>query len=126
MFNGREPDDERYDFDFGAIDSYSARVAFLPTPRWSLQVSAGHLEEAEQHDAGRIDVDRVTASALHHRPLTGGERIATTVAWGRNFEDVQATHALLTEATLVVRGASCDVFFARGSGPEDQPRSRSA
>jgi len=47
VFNGREPDENRTNFDFGALDSWSGRVSFLPTNRWALQVSAGHLTEAE-------------------------------------------------------------------------------
>ena len=31
LFNGREPDDERLGLDLAALDSYSARVTFLPT-----------------------------------------------------------------------------------------------
>ena len=31
VFNGREPDEHRWDFDFGALDSVSGRVWFRPT-----------------------------------------------------------------------------------------------
>lgn len=110
-FNGREPDDDRYDFDFGAMDSYSARVSFLPTPRLALQMSAGHLEEAEQHGAERADVDRVTASAIHHTPLAGGGVFATTVAWGRNQERGESTQALVAEASASL--ADRDLVFGR-------------
>ena len=63
VFNGREPDENRTNIDFSALDSYSGRVWFLPTNRWALQLSAGHLTEAEaSHDDGsRIDVNRITA-----------------------------------------------------------------
>jgi hypothetical protein len=100
LFNGREPDEERNDLDLAAWDSYSGRIAWLPTPRWSLQLSAGHLEDAEEDDLGRVDVNRVTASAIHHQPREGGGLLATTVAWGRNVEEGDATHALLAETTL--------------------------
>ncbi len=33
IFNGREPDEHRWDFDFGALDSVSARVWYRPTDR---------------------------------------------------------------------------------------------
>jgi hypothetical protein len=46
-FNGREPDENRKDFDFGALDSVSGRAWFLPTTNVALQVSAGHLKGAE-------------------------------------------------------------------------------
>jgi hypothetical protein len=41
VFNGREPDEHRTDFDFAAIDSWSARAWFLPTSHVALQVSGG-------------------------------------------------------------------------------------
>ena len=31
MFNGREPDEDRWDFDFGPLDSVSARLWFRPS-----------------------------------------------------------------------------------------------
>jgi len=62
LFNGREPDDRRTDFDFGPLDSWSGRFWFMPTPRWALQVSAGRLNGAEaDHDgAPSTDSTRVT------------------------------------------------------------------
>ena len=82
LFNGREPDAERYDLDLDALDSYSGRLWFLPSDRWALQVSAGRLNEAEVHEVGgpRIDVSRVTVSATYHRPLTEAGIWASTIA----------------------------------------------
>src|SRR5438876_2951371 len=83
IFNGREPDDGRYNLDMGALDSYSGRLWILPTPHWAFQVSAGHLKEAEfRPSAPREDVDRFTASMTYHR-LVDDRLWATTVAWGR-------------------------------------------
>ena len=39
-FNGREPDEHRWDFDFGRLDSASARLWFRPGATWEFQVSA--------------------------------------------------------------------------------------
>ena len=111
IFNGREPDEERYDLDLAATDSYSGRVTFLPTPRWALQLSAGHLEEAEEHDTARGDVERVTASAMHHRPFEAAGFMATTFAWGRNQEEGRATHAVLAESSVSL--ADQHLFFGR-------------
>jgi YHS domain-containing protein len=110
-FNGREPDENRKDFDFGALDSVSGRVWFLPTANLALQVSAGHLKEAEAEEIGpRRDVHRATASATYHR-LSGQTIWASTVGWGRNSELDRATHALLAE-TVVTR-ADRDSWFGR-------------
>jgi hypothetical protein len=101
VFNGREPDEDRTDFDFAAMDSWSGRGWFNPTPQWSLQVSAGHLTEAEAgHDGeARVSVDRVTASATYHR-RSEGSTWATTVGWGSNEEEDERTHAVLFESAL--------------------------
>lgn len=114
IFNGREPDQHRANIDFGALDSRSGRVWFLPTKRWALQLSAGHLTEAEAgHDgAPGIDVNRVTASATYHRMFDTTSVWATTVGWGRNSEPGRrATNALLAETNLTL--ADRDAFFGR-------------
>jgi hypothetical protein len=112
-FNGREPDEERTDFDLAPLDSVSGRVSFLPTPNLALQISAGHLTEAEpaEHDAARIDVTRMTASATFHRTRQDGGIWATTAAWGRNEEGDHATDALLVETNLTL--ADRETWFGR-------------
>ena len=46
LFNGREPDEDRYDFDFHPLDSYGVRLSVNPTPHWALSTSYGCLEGA--------------------------------------------------------------------------------
>jgi len=119
VFNGREPDEHRTDFDFGAMDSYSARLWWLPTTRWALQVSAGHLaeaepdhEEVEGEESARIDVDRVTASATYHRLVRPGTIWASTIGWGHNQEPRKvATNALLAESNVTLDDR--DTWFGR-------------
>jgi len=114
VFNGREPDENRTGFDFGAMDSISARVSFAPAREWAIQASASHLNEAEAGHAGepRTDVTRVTASAIYHRRLGPGRMWASTIAWGRNDErDRSATDALLTETSVTIDQR--DVWFGR-------------
>ena len=102
VFNGREPDEDRLDVDLAPLDSVSGRVWFAPRPSLVLQVSAGRLHEAEQGHAGepRVDVTRTTASATYHRALAGEAFWASTLAWGRNSEEGDASHALLAETSL--------------------------
>lgn len=114
IFNGREPDDARYDLDFGALDSFSGRVWFLPTDRVALQISGGHLAEAEAaHETEtRVDVDRVTASATYHHPFREGSSIwASTIAWGRNTEEGESTNFLLAETNVTFDEQ--DTYFGR-------------
>jgi hypothetical protein len=111
VFNGREPDDRRYGLELAPLDSYSGRLWWLPSSEWSVQVSAGHLKDAEERPVGpRVDVTRVTASATYHR-LTLGRLWATTVAWGRNVEGGLGSSALLAETTAET--SAKDVWFAR-------------
>jgi hypothetical protein len=79
-----------------------------------LQVSAGHLTEAEAaHDAGEpgVDVDRLTASATYHRR---SDRVmwANTIGWGRNAEEGgDATNALLLESSVTITDR--DAWYGR-------------
>jgi hypothetical protein len=113
VFNGREPDEARYDMDLGRLDSVSGRVSFLPTAALALQVSAGRLEAAElEFPSGpELDVVRVTSSATYHRGFGGRHLWATTVVWGANREEGDATHGVLLESAVSL--SNRDVWFAR-------------
>jgi hypothetical protein len=113
VFNGREPDEHRADFDFGALDSVSARFWFLPTANLAMQISAGRLTEAEatEHSGARSDVTRVTASATYHAAVGARGFWASTVAWGHNREPGVGTNGLLVESTLTL--ADRDTWFGR-------------
>jgi hypothetical protein len=81
-FRGREPDHRRWDLESPRLDSGSLRVTWNPDPRWSAQLSHGWIESPEQL-APEVDVDRTTASVIHHRRWGSGEGQAM-LAWGRN------------------------------------------
>lgn len=80
-FNGREPDENRYDFDFRAPDSYSARLSFNPTEALSFQVSYGYLKSPEEIEPD-VSVQRITASALYNQRLEKGNWITSAVFEG--------------------------------------------
>lgn len=96
VFRGREPDEHRYDFDFGKLDSWAARVWLRPNAEWAIQGSYGFLHEPEQLEAG--DQRRASGSVtwLHER---GSNRTAVTVAVGRNVRRFSKVRAVLAEAT---------------------------
>jgi hypothetical protein len=110
-FNGREPDEERRDFDLRKLDSYSVRLTVNPARNVSAQVSYGFIPS---HDALHADepLHRLTASATYHQPLSGGGLWATTAIFGRNVEgDHGATNAYLVETNLDLDGRN--VVFGR-------------
>jgi len=112
VFNGREPDERRTNFDFAPMDSVSGRLQLAPTDRIALQVSAGHLVEAEAGEGAlpRRDVDRVTASAMYQGSL-GGRPASWMLGWGTNQETGTRTHAVLAEASVALTGV--DTVFGR-------------
>jgi YHS domain-containing protein len=116
VFNGREPDEDRTNFDFGALNSVSARASFLPAPQWALQLSVGKLTEAEPSETGGpgipgTNITRTTASATYHRAFRANCIWATTLAWGRNAEPDHASNALLLETNLTFDDR--DTWFGR-------------
>jgi hypothetical protein len=108
-FNGREPDEQRWDLDAGAFDSFSARLSFAPTETLTTQVSAGHLHDSEAGIASqpRTDVNRATASAVLHKRIRTNGLLAVAAAYGANWKRSaipdgileQVTHAALLEGS---------------------------
>jgi hypothetical protein len=85
-FNGREPDEDRYDLDLRGFDSYSARLSVNPHPMWTGQLSYGFLDSPESLEPD-VSVRRTTASIGHAHPLPRNGSWDTTLAWGRNDPD---------------------------------------
>ena len=83
VFNGREPDENRYDFEAHPWNSRSARLWFAPNSNWSMQVSHGFLRNPEALEPG--DVRRTTASISYNRSFERGNW-ASSLIWGRNHE----------------------------------------
>jgi hypothetical protein len=112
VFNGREPDADRADLDLAPLDSVSGRLSFMPNDRTVVQVSSGHLNEAEAEFGSqpRSDLYRSTTSFTYHRPYRQSGMWATTIAYGVNSGrevlpdgPVDArTHALMAESTVML------------------------
>jgi hypothetical protein len=99
-FNGREPDEGRYDFDLRPFDSYSTRVSVNPSSRWSLQASYGFLESPEELHPD-VSVQRYTTSATHAMKWGEGRTWATTAALGiNNPSEGDLSHGLLLESSI--------------------------
>ena len=96
VFNGREPDENRWDFDFGRLDSVSGRLWYRPTAEWEFQVSTGHLIAPEALEPGNIE--RSTAS-VSWTQRNGSDFSAVSAGYGRNDTDHGARNALFLEGT---------------------------
>ncbi|MGQ0760817.1 MAG: hypothetical protein ACT4OT_02185 [Acidobacteriota bacterium] len=82
IFNGREPDENRYNFDHGKWNSRSARLWFMPNRNWAMQISHGFLRKPEAAHP-EIDIRRTTASLQYNRKWDRGNW-ASAFVWGRN------------------------------------------
>lgn len=97
VFNGREPDDNRWDVDLGRMDSVAGRVWFRPTPEWTFQVSTAYLRDAEEWEQG-VDVRRTTVSGSWTRAASSGFT-AVTAGWGMNSAHRTTRQGAFAEVT---------------------------
>jgi hypothetical protein len=102
-FTGREPGENRYNFDKPSFNSRSARLSFNPDEHWALQVSHGFVKEPEALHPGE-DVNRTTASAVYSYRFTKDKFVNATALWALNkTPHHDGEHAALTEASLTVK-----------------------
>ncbi|HEY6660739.1 MAG TPA: hypothetical protein VI031_06345, partial [Pyrinomonadaceae bacterium] len=101
LFNGREPGENRYNFEAHPWNSRSARLWFAPNSNWSMQVSHGFLKNPEALEPG--DIRRTTASLSYNRKLERGNW-ASSFIWGRNHEshgdEIFNLNGYVAESTL--------------------------
>jgi hypothetical protein len=83
-FYGSEPDEHRWNIDWGPMNSYSGRISIFPAKNWMAQFSAGRLARPERQSPG--DVVRTTASVHYTRPIAAGNNWSTSLIWGRNHD----------------------------------------
>ncbi len=114
IFNGREPDDGRYDLDVGAFDSVSARLSFLPTERLALQVSVARLRDAwtDFPFPSQDPATRMTSSAMYHRPFAADGIWATTLAFGTNHAREIVLGGGILDATTAAGLVESSVTFS--------------
>jgi hypothetical protein len=97
-FTGREPDEDRYNFDKARFDSWSARLSMNPTRNWALQVSHGFVKSPEELHADE-DVNKTTASVIYNSEVKNKNYFSSTVLWGLNkVKDHKGENAALAEA----------------------------
>lgn len=103
VFTGREPDENRWNFDRPKFDSYSGRISISPHKNLAMQFSAGFLNSPEALHPNE-DVQRMTASMLYHLTLEGeGRWWSNALVWGANKEhDIGTQNSLLFESSLAI------------------------
>ncbi len=100
VFTGREPDENRYDFDKMRFDSWSYRISYNPTASWALQFSQGFIHEPEALEPGK-DITRTTASVLFAKGISKDRHISTALIWGLNDKgEDHKEHSLLAEGNF--------------------------
>jgi len=102
-FRGREPDENRWDIERPALDSWSGRITWTPTSHWALQVSHGFLKAPEAQHPGENE-RRTTAtiqyaaggfSAMAGFAAKNREPGPTLTAWTAEANwDLAAHHSL--------------------------------
>jgi len=102
-FHGREPNENRWNIDQGAIDSWSTRITAAPGKNWIGQFSYGRIASPEAFSPDE-NQDRMTASVMYNRPLAGGNW-TSTIVWGRTHSrpDDAVFNSYLLESTLRFR-----------------------
>jgi len=105
IFNGREPDETRTNFDFRTLDSYSGRLTVNPASSWSLSASYGYLKSPEQLTP-TIAQHRMSASVLFDRPFNGKGEWSTAVVYGANLysDSPQLSNSVDVETTVDLDG----------------------
>lgn len=115
IFTGREPDEQRWNFDEPRFDSYSIRLSYNPTTTWAFQLSYGWLNSPEQLEPD-VNVDRITASVSYHKSWRKNHW-QTTLAWGQNRNHPGAVlDGFLLEST--VRFHDTHTLFGRAERVE--------
>jgi hypothetical protein len=126
LFNGREPDEDRYDFDFHPLDSYGARLSVNPTPHWALSASYGYLKQPEAIHPEE-NQHRIGASILHTVRLGRQVDWSSALVYGAN-QHVDSPggpgpwqHSVMIESNLQLDAANSvfgRVEYVRKNGEE--------
>ncbi len=88
-FRGREPDQDRYDIETGALDSTAVRLSWNPGRNWALQASWADVTSPEQLEPD-VDVTKWSASALYTQVIGDGS-LSFTGAFARKESSENVT-----------------------------------
>ena len=98
VFNGTEPDENRWAFDKVKLDSFSARLSVMPTRDLAFQISHAYLKKPERAEPDLDHMRRTTASAIYNKAFEEDRNWASTFVWGQNHKEGKFTNAFLFES----------------------------
>ena len=101
VFNGREPDENRWNFDFGPLDSYSGRLTVNPSGRWSLAGWYGFLKSPEELHPDESTHRYGTSVLYSGRGWRNGEW-ASFLMWAANEHGGHAENSAIAESNLEI------------------------
>ena len=96
VFNAREPDEDRWNFDFGKLDSVAGRLWFRPNDEWEFQASSGFLKHPEELEP--VNIVRTTFSGSWFK-RHDSDFTAVTAGYGWNTQEHAARGNFFAEAT---------------------------
>ena len=97
-FKGREPDENRWNFDPPKLNSFGGRVSFNPTKQLAFQYSYGYLKEPEPAEPEIRILRRMTASVIYNKVFGDDRNWANTLVWGQNHTNGSRTNSYLFES----------------------------
>ena len=98
VFTGREPDEDRYDFDRPRFDSFSGRISWNPVSDLALQFSHAYIKSPEGLEPD-LKQHRTTASIIYNRSLGHDSNWSNTFVWGQNRDTGEGkTQSFLIES----------------------------
>jgi hypothetical protein len=100
-FNGREPDENRWNIDLRGLDSYSGRLTVNPTGRVSLSGWYGYMPSPEALHPDE-SVHRYGASALYGGRGISGGAWESALVWGANKHDGHSSNSVVAESNLEI------------------------
>lgn len=100
-FNGREPNENRWNLDLRKLDAYSGRLTVNPTGRLSLSGWYGYLPSPEWLHPDE-QVHRYGASAQYGGRGIAGGTWGSTILWGANRSAGHVENSLLAETNLEI------------------------
>jgi hypothetical protein len=103
MFNGRAPDESRWNFDRIKLDSYSGRFTVNPDSQWSVSAGYGFLKSPEILEPEE-STHRATLGVMRGSKLGMEGQWASTIAVGANKHegDSRWTTAALLESEAIL------------------------